>query len=320
MFYLDPKNDLTFKKIFGEHPHLLKSFLNSLLPLKDDELIVKVEYLSPEMVPDIPLFKDSMVDVRCYDQKGRNFIVEMQMLWTNSFKSRVLFNTAKAYIRQLEKGEKYKALQPVYALSIVNENFEESANFYHHYKIVCTENDNKQLEGLEFVFVELPKFKPENMVTKRLNVLWLRFLKEMKDKKKSTDIPQEFLNEPEIKEAIAYLEESSFSPNQLDYYDKYWDYVSREKGLREDNLEKALAAEKAGLEAGKQLGLEEGKQLGLEEGKQLGLEEAQKIALEKTKILVQKALERGKLSVEEIAEDFGLSIEFVQNIKNKLIL
>lgn len=29
MRYLDPKNDLTFKKIFGEHPHLLKSFLNA---------------------------------------------------------------------------------------------------------------------------------------------------------------------------------------------------------------------------------------------------------------------------------------------------
>jgi hypothetical protein len=25
--YLDPKNDLPFKRIFGEHPDLLKSFL-----------------------------------------------------------------------------------------------------------------------------------------------------------------------------------------------------------------------------------------------------------------------------------------------------
>ncbi|MDR0687643.1 MAG: Rpn family recombination-promoting nuclease/putative transposase, partial [Prevotellaceae bacterium] len=30
--YLDPKNDLTFKRIFGEHPDLLKSFLNALMP------------------------------------------------------------------------------------------------------------------------------------------------------------------------------------------------------------------------------------------------------------------------------------------------
>jgi hypothetical protein len=36
MKYLDPKNDLTFKKIFGQHPHLLKSFLNAMLPLPGD--------------------------------------------------------------------------------------------------------------------------------------------------------------------------------------------------------------------------------------------------------------------------------------------
>ena len=287
MFYLDPKNDLTFKKIFGEHPNLLISFLNSLLPLKDNELIVSIEYLSPEMVPDIPLFKDSMVDVRCLDKKGRHFIVEMQMLWTDSFKSRVLFNAAKAYVRQLEKGNTYKTLQPVYALSIVNEIFEESANFYHHYKIVCNENDNQQLKGLEFVFVELPKFKAEKMVAKRLNVLWLRFLKEMKDKQKGIDIPQEFLDEPVIKQAVECLEESSFSPAQLSYYDSYWDFVSRERTLREENEEKALAT---------------GKEIGREEGKVIG---------------IQKALKRNKLSVEEIAEDFEVSIEFVLNIKNK---
>ena len=33
MKYLDPKADLTFKKIFGKHPDLLMSLLNALLPL-----------------------------------------------------------------------------------------------------------------------------------------------------------------------------------------------------------------------------------------------------------------------------------------------
>ena len=39
MRYLDPKADLTFKKIFGEHKDLLISLLNALLPLADDEQI-----------------------------------------------------------------------------------------------------------------------------------------------------------------------------------------------------------------------------------------------------------------------------------------
>jgi hypothetical protein len=47
MRYLDPKNDLTFKKVFGQHPHLLKSFLNALLPLEPDAQIQELEYLEP---------------------------------------------------------------------------------------------------------------------------------------------------------------------------------------------------------------------------------------------------------------------------------
>ena len=46
---LDPKNDLTLKKVFGQHPHLLISFLNALLPL--DFPILSVEHLLHELVP-----------------------------------------------------------------------------------------------------------------------------------------------------------------------------------------------------------------------------------------------------------------------------
>ena len=35
--YLDPKADLTFKKVFGEHPDLVISLLNALLPFKTKE-------------------------------------------------------------------------------------------------------------------------------------------------------------------------------------------------------------------------------------------------------------------------------------------
>jgi len=34
--YLNPKADLTFKKIFGENKHLVISLLNALLPLEDE--------------------------------------------------------------------------------------------------------------------------------------------------------------------------------------------------------------------------------------------------------------------------------------------
>ena len=62
-----------------------------------------------ELVPDTPLKKNSIVDVRCRDRKGRQFIVEMQMLWSPAFMQRVLFNASKAYVRQLDGKEGIRA-------------------------------------------------------------------------------------------------------------------------------------------------------------------------------------------------------------------
>jgi predicted transposase/invertase (TIGR01784 family) len=159
--YLDPKNDLVFKRIFGEHPDLLISFLNALMPLEDGQEIQSIEYLPPELAPNNPLSKNSIVDVRCRDNRGRQFIVEMQMHWTTAFNSRMVFNASKAYVKQLDRSDNYEILQPVYCLGILNAIFDnESESFYHHYQIVNRENTNEIIRGLEFVLVELPKFKP----------------------------------------------------------------------------------------------------------------------------------------------------------------
>ena len=52
MRYLDPKADLTFKHVFGEHPDLVISLLNALLPLTPRHEIREIEYLPAELVPE----------------------------------------------------------------------------------------------------------------------------------------------------------------------------------------------------------------------------------------------------------------------------
>lgn len=52
MRYLDPKNDIAFRKIFGKHKDLCISLLNSLLPLPDDGIIESIEYRPLDMIPD----------------------------------------------------------------------------------------------------------------------------------------------------------------------------------------------------------------------------------------------------------------------------
>ena len=231
MRYLNPKADLTFKKVFGEHPDLVASFLNALLPFDSpEERIEHVEYVPSELVPQTPLRKNSIVDVRCQDERGRQFIVEMQMVWSSEFKQRVLFNASKAYVRQIAGGEDYELLQPVYSLNLVNDIFEpELEGYYHNYRIVHVEHSDRIIEGLHFVFVELPKFTPQTYKEKKMHVLWLRYLTEIDEK--TREVPQEFLDNPDIKKAVAQLEKSAFTDAQLRGYEKFWDTVSVEKTL-----------------------------------------------------------------------------------------
>jgi predicted transposase/invertase (TIGR01784 family) len=226
--YLDPKNDLVFKRIFGEHPDLLISFLNALMPLPPGRQIESVEYLPAELVPNNPAKKDSIVDVRCKDNCGRQFLVEMQMYWSRAFLSRLVFNTSKAYVKQLDKGDHYELLQPVYGLGILNENFDSvTPEFYHHYQTVNRGNTDEVIEGLEFVLVELPKFEPEKWADRKMAVLWLRFLKEIKEQ--TREAPADLLANEYIHKAVDICEEGRFTEAELAHYEYYLDYIRTER-------------------------------------------------------------------------------------------
>lgn len=284
MRYLNPKADLTFKRVFGEHPDLVKSFLNALLPLEPEENITDIEYLPSEMVPENPLRKNSIVDVRCKDNKGRYFIVEMQMIWSPEFKQRVLFNASKAYVRQMDSGEKYDLLQPVYSLNLVNDIF-ELEEYYHYYRLVHMQYSERVINGLQLVFVELPKFTPHTYSEKKMQILWLRYLTEIDEK--TREVPEELLENPEIKKAVTVLEESAFTPEQLLGYEKFWDIISVEKTL-------VSSAERKGKEEGKKEGIEEGKK--------------------EEKLLIASNAKKQGLSPDMISSLTGLSIEEIDRL------
>lgn len=250
--YLDPKNDIVFKKIFGEHPHLLKSFLNAVLPLADDKKIESLEYLPTEHAPQIPCLKRPIVDVKCTDQQGNIFIVEMQLEWTDSFMKRLLYNTACAYVKQLNKGEHYAHLNPVYGLALINASFDpDPAVWYHHYGMIRVGHEaGKPIDGLTLVFVELPKFPVSNHKDKQLKILWLRFLREVSSS--STPPSSDLFAIPEIQEALQLAEESAFSDAELEVYNRYWDSIQTEKTLFYDKYNEGKAE---GLAEGKQQAL-----------------------------------------------------------------
>lgn len=290
MRYLNPKADLTFKRVFGEHPDLVMSLLNALLPLTSEQEITDIEYLPAEMVPDNPLRKNSIVDVRCRDKSGRQFLVEMQMIWSPEFRQRVLFNASKAYVRQIDSGEEYELLQPVYSLNLVNEIFEpELKGFYHYYRLVHIEHSEKVIDGLHLIFVELPKFNPHTYSEKKMQVLWLRYLTEINEQ--TREVPEDLMANPEVKKAVTALEESAFTEAQLLGYEKFWDIISVEKTLYN-------SAERRGMKKG----LEKGMEKGLEKGHE---EEKKQIA---------RKMKSDGLPVDIISKYTGLTVEEIERI------
>ena len=314
--YLDPKNDLTFKRIFGEHPHLLVSFLNALMPLAPGRLIESIKYLSPEQVPDSPAKKNSIVDVKCTDNQGRHFIVEMQMYWSDIFKSRLVFNASKAYVRQIGKSASYHLLQPVYGLGLINDIFDhKTGEFYHHYQTINRYNTEEVIEGLEFVLIELPKFKsseqakfltwPDKRRSNRtMACLWLKFLSEVEDATQT--VSPELLNNSEIQEALSLCEEGAFTEEELERYDKYWDYVRTEKGIKDlARMEGEATGRAEGRAEGKAEGRAEGRAEGEATGRTKGkAEELERIVLNayQNKFTVEQIRAFSSLSKEDILE------------------
>ena len=156
---LDPKADLTFKKVFGEHPELVKSLLNALLPFKSkEEKITSLTYLTLGMMPKTPIRKYRILAVGCEDAKGCQFIVEIQIIWSKEFMQRVSFADSKVYMRYPSLSEDNAFYKPVYSLNLVNEIFEpELDDYYHYYHLVHEEHKDKVIDGLHLVCVELPK-------------------------------------------------------------------------------------------------------------------------------------------------------------------
>jgi predicted transposase/invertase (TIGR01784 family) len=301
--YLDPKNDLTFKRIFGEHPDLLINFLNSVMPFEPGRQIEEIEYLPSELPPQSKDRKYSIVDVRCKDNYKRQFIIEMQMVWSYAFYNRIVFNAGKAYVRQLKKAEAYDALKPVYTLVLLDENFDDkTSQFYHHYQIVNRENTDEIIPGLEFVLVELTdKFRPETINDRKLMVLWLRFLKEVDESIR--ELPSEMQENEFINQAAELCEIGAFTQEELDQYDKYWDMIRTEKTLMGSARREALAK-------GRAEGLAEGRAEGIKKGRAEGKAEGE---AQKNEQVAINAFKRG-ISIPDIADITNLLPEQIHEI------
>ena len=310
MKYLDPKADLTFKKIFGNHPKRLISLLNALLPLSEEEQIHEIEYLPTELVPEINSYRYAVANILCTDAMSNKFCVVIRIEWSNVFKQRVLFNASKLYVSQAKKGERYCALQPVYSLNLVNDIFErDTPEFIHNYRIVHDKDSNKVIEGLHFTFIELPKFTPHSISDKRMMVLWLRFLTEINAN--TQEVPSDLLRDPEIGKAVEELKISGFTDAELRAYDKFWDSVRVEKTLQYDSYQQGM---EKGIKQGMEKGIKQGMEEGMAKGMEKGMAKGEEVGKSQRSIEIAKNMLAKGMDAATVMEITGLTESQMQQL------
>ena len=108
MKYLDPKADLTFKKIFGNHPDRLKNLLNNLQSLNEDELIQQQQYLPTTEELEISGFTDA--ELRAYDKFWDSVSVERTLI-DDSYQKGKEKGKEEGIAEGMEKGMNQKALE-----------------------------------------------------------------------------------------------------------------------------------------------------------------------------------------------------------------
>ena len=250
MKFADPKNDLAFKKIFGDenHKNILISFLNSVLNFKDEKTIVDVELANPYQVPRIPELKETILDIKATNKNKDTFIVEMQRKDLGDFTKRSLYYTSKAYVAQLPKGKNYTLLKKVYFIGILNFNIFDNTNYISRHLIINQETNKQDLEDFEFTFIELSKFHKRLDQLESILDKWIFFIKNVSDLQ---IIPKEYQDITEFKDAFEIATQTTWGEKELEIYD----YIS----LKEfDEINALRTAEKKGLDKGIQKGIQKG--------------------------------------------------------------
>ena len=230
MIFINPKTDFAFKKIFGsEQSHgILISFLNAII-YEGDSTIQDLTILNPYQAPRILGVKASYLDVKAILMNGETVIIEMQVLNVEGFEKRILYNAAKAYSIQLDKGNEYSTLNPVIALTITDfEMFPQIdrpiSRFILKEKALLI---NYPGDDLELVFLELPKFNQSLQTLRTLTEKWIYFLQHAPD---LDLVPETMSSVVEIKQAFAIANKATLTRDELDELEHQAFFIQDQRG------------------------------------------------------------------------------------------
>jgi len=244
MKFVDIKNDIAFRKIFGNEnkKEILISFLNAVLKLENLDRIKSLSLLNPFQLPKIKGLKVTVIDVKATDDKGNVFIIEMQLTDKKGLDKRIQYYGAKGYSSQIDSGDEYLKLKPMIFIGILDFEYFDSPNYISRHLIMDCETGERKLKDLEFNFIELPKFKKELPNLDNLIDKWIYFIQNSEN----LGVIPENINDNGLLTAYNDAEKHNWTKDELEEYE--YAQMREQDGKGEIELAEERAEEKKAIE------------------------------------------------------------------------
>jgi predicted transposase/invertase (TIGR01784 family) len=306
--YINPFTDFGFKKLFGTEPNkeLLIDFLNQVV-LPKQRRITDLSYKKTEHLGETEFDRKAIFDLYCIGSNNERFIVEMQKAKQNYFKDRTVFYSTFPIQEQAEKGDWDYKLSEIFTVGILDFVFSEEKIKDNFTELPTDKSAARPL---------LKKSKPVDAQPAEEKAV--RHVVQLKDEKCRV-----FYD----KLTFIYLEMPNFTKTEEELettYDK-WLYVlknlstfpNRPHKLQEKIFDRLFeTAEIAKFSPEEKDQYEESLKSYRDLKNVIDTSFGEGQMSEKIQGII-KALKRGKLTIEEIAEDFDTTVEFVLEIKKK---
>lgn len=217
--FIDPTRDYGFKIMYGleERANELKDLLEHIIP---DKKIKSLTYLPTEELATDENKKKVVCDVKCQDENGDYFIVEMQRSSYEDFPDRLMIYASRTASKLLAKGESYSNVKSLYVISVLDYvlklegDDEECRKKCVREAMTCMLDSGTVLsDKIKFIFLQLPQGSNEasEWVKK-----WSWYMKHIHS---SNEMPR-FSQEDAHFERMYYLaERCNIEPSLLKEYD-----------------------------------------------------------------------------------------------------
>jgi predicted transposase/invertase (TIGR01784 family) len=273
-------SDYGFKVTFGNESdtRFLRKALQVLI--NSPVAIREITFIQNEIKGVTRDSRSGIYDLFCKDETGNEFIVEMQLSSYPEFIQRMKFYALYRLNTLIRKGDyQFDNLPKIYCIGILAISILPYIADYHNIAVLKNQKNELIDDQMTFITVELDKFdKDLSDIQSDLDKL-IYTMKTVHEVTEPTQFPQ-FWNEEWLRVAIQELDKRAFTPEQRLSY------------------EMAISANALAVK-----------------NEHKKIEEAELKVKAET---VARLLKRGKLTVQEIAEDSNSGVDFVLKIQQQL--